>query len=159
MSLQKKDGGLRPILCGEIWCRCFTGPAVKVSVFYDNLDTSDPNDPEVIIQIAISNVFNSYDVLSGYASRDYACDLKQKEIVESTCVSLSNMFGYFHVMRSLSYDTDTLTGTDRFTSRRAKRGDNKGTPQRFFETTQKPSTTYQERLPIKTPHHQVTSPT
>ena len=43
-----------------------------LSVFYDNLDTtSDPNDPEVIIKIDISNTFNTtcralkLDVLSG----------------------------------------------------------------------------------------------
>jgi hypothetical protein len=29
-----------------------------LSVFYDNLDASDPNDPEVIIKIDISNAFN-----------------------------------------------------------------------------------------------------
>jgi hypothetical protein len=30
-------------------------------IFYDNLDISDPNDPEVIIQIDVCNVFNSTD--------------------------------------------------------------------------------------------------
>ena len=45
-------------------------------VFYDNLDTSDPNDPEVIIKIDISDVFNTtcpalaLDVLSRYSSRN-----------------------------------------------------------------------------------------
>jgi hypothetical protein len=80
MALQKQDGGIRPILSGEIWCRCFGSLAVNVtpvhneesklftstydnfiqtagirdgtshcakilSVFYDILYTSDPNDP------------------------------------------------------------------------------------------------------------------
>ena len=117
MALQKQDGGIRPILCGEIWRRCFASLAVNatpvrneaaklftstydnfiqttgirdgtsygskiLSVFYDNLDTSDPNDPEVIIKIDISNDFNTtcraltLDVLSRRASRDYSCDLK-----------------------------------------------------------------------------------
>ena len=53
-----------------------------LSVFYDNLNTSDPNDPELIIKIDISNAFNTtcraftLDVLSGRASRDSACGLK-----------------------------------------------------------------------------------
>ncbi len=63
-----------------------------LSGFYDNLD--------------ISNVFNTtcraltLDVLSGHASRDYACGLKQGDAIESTCETLSNMFGYFHAMRT-----------------------------------------------------------
>ena len=54
-----------------------------LSVFYDNLDTSDPNDPEVVIKIDISNVFNTtcraltLDVLRGRAPRDYDCGLKK----------------------------------------------------------------------------------
>ena len=93
MALQKQDGGIRPILCGETWRRSFASLAVHatpvrsdaaklftstynfiqiagmrdgashcakiLSVFYDNLDTSDPNDPEVIIKIDISNAFNT----------------------------------------------------------------------------------------------------
>jgi hypothetical protein len=75
------------------------------SVFYDNLDTSDPNDPEVIIKIDKSNGFNTIcraltlDVLSGRASRDYACGLKHGEAIP-TCENLSNLFGYFKAMRS-----------------------------------------------------------
>ncbi len=92
MALQKQDGGIRTILCGEIQRRCFASLSVNatpvrietaklftqtydnfiqtagirdgashcakiLSVFYDNLDTSDPNDPEVIIKIDISNAF------------------------------------------------------------------------------------------------------
>ena len=117
MALQKQDGGIRPILCGEIWRRCFASLAVNsapvrneaakiftctcdnfiqtagirygashcakiLSTFYDSLDTTDLNDPEVIIKIDISNAFNStcraltLDILSGRASRDYAYGLK-----------------------------------------------------------------------------------
>jgi len=54
--------------------------------FYDNPDASDPNDPEGIIKIDISNAFNTscrartLDVLSGRASRDYACGLKKGKL-------------------------------------------------------------------------------
>jgi len=80
--------------------------AKNLSVFNDNLDTSGINDAEVIIKIDISNAFNttcralSLDALSGYASRDYFCVLKQKEVIESASAPLSNMFGYFHAMRT-----------------------------------------------------------
>ena len=49
----------------------------KISVIYDNLDTSDPNDPDVIITIDVSNALNTtdraltLDMISGRASRDY----------------------------------------------------------------------------------------
>ncbi len=76
-----------------------------LSVFYDNLDTSDTNDPEVIIKIDISNAFNTtcraltLDVLSGRASRDCRCGLKKGSGI-STCENLSNLFGYFKVMHT-----------------------------------------------------------
>ena len=89
MSLQKQDGGIRRILCGEIWRHWFVSLEVNatpvhnettkffastydnfiqttgtrdgashyakiLSVFYENLDTSDHNDPEVIVKIDIS---------------------------------------------------------------------------------------------------------
>ncbi len=53
-----------------------------LSVFYDNLDISDPNDPDVIIKIDVSNAFNTtdraltLDMISGRASWDCACGLK-----------------------------------------------------------------------------------
>ncbi len=113
MVLQKPDGGIRPILCGEVWRSCFGNLVVNVtsirnevsklftssydnfiqtagirdgvshfskilSVFYDNLNTSDSNDPDVIVKIDVSNVFNTtdraltLDMISGRASRDYA---------------------------------------------------------------------------------------
>ncbi len=141
MALQKQDGGIRPILCGKIWCRCFASLAVTatpvgvrneaaelftstynfiqtsgirdgashcakiLSIFYDNLDTTDPNDPEVIIKIDISNAFSSacraltIDVLSGRAAGDYDCGLKEGQAIP-TCENLSNVFGYFKAVRS-----------------------------------------------------------
>ena len=132
--------GIRPILCGEIWRRCFASLAVNstpvrneaaklftstydnfiqtagirdgashcakiLSVFYDSLDTSDPNDHEVIIKIDRSNAFNTIcraltlDVLSGRASRDYACGLKRGDAIP-TPESISVLFGYFFAMRT-----------------------------------------------------------
>ncbi len=129
MVLQKPDGVIRPILCGEVWRRCFTSLAVNVTpihdevaklftsshdnfiqttgirdgvshfvkiltCFYDNLDVSDPTDPKVIIKIDVTNAFNStdrdltLDVLSGHASRDYACGLKIGDLIP-TCDNLS----------------------------------------------------------------------
>ena len=32
MTLQKQEGGIDPILCGEIWCRCFTSLVVNTTV-------------------------------------------------------------------------------------------------------------------------------
>jgi hypothetical protein len=32
MALQKPDGGIRPILCGEVWRRCFASLAVSAIV-------------------------------------------------------------------------------------------------------------------------------
>jgi hypothetical protein len=93
MPLQKPDGGIHPILCGEVWRRCFASLAVNatpirkeeaklftstydnfiqtagikdgashcakiLTCFYDNLDVSDPTDPEVTIRMDISNAFN-----------------------------------------------------------------------------------------------------
>ena len=31
MVLQKQDGGVRPILFGQIWCRCFASLAVNAT--------------------------------------------------------------------------------------------------------------------------------
>ncbi len=73
--------------------------------FCDNLDVSDPTDPEVIIEIDVTNAFNStdrgltLDVLSGHASRDYACDLKTGDVIH-TCDNLFTLFGYFQVIRT-----------------------------------------------------------
>ncbi len=73
--------------------------------FYDNLDTIDPNDPDVIIEIDISTVFNTtdraltLDVLSERSSRDYVCDLKKGQAIPS-CETLTKLFGYFKVMRT-----------------------------------------------------------
>ena len=140
MALQKPDGGIRPILCGEVWRRCFASLEVNatpirnevgklftssydnfiqtagirdgashcakiLSVFYDNLDISDPNDPDAIIKIDISNAFNTtdraltLDMISGRASRDYACGIKEGDVIP-TVNTLSNLFGYFKAMRT-----------------------------------------------------------
>ncbi len=74
-----------------------------MTCFYDNLDVSDPTDPEVIIQIDVANAFNStyrgltLDVLNGRVSRDYVCGLKKGDVIP-TCDTLSNLFGYFKDM-------------------------------------------------------------
>jgi hypothetical protein len=74
-------------------------------VFYDNLDTSDPNDPDVIIKIDISNPFNTtdreltLDVLSGRVSRDYVCDIKKGQVIPN-CETLSKLFGFFKSMHT-----------------------------------------------------------
>jgi hypothetical protein len=147
MALQKQDGGIRPILCGEICRRCFASLAVNatpvrneaaklftstydkfiqtagirdgashcakiLSVFYDNLDTSDPNDPEVIIKIDISNAFNTtcraltLDVLSGRASRDYACGLKHGDAIPTvrTCLTYSAILKPCAKLRYFDWD-------------------------------------------------------
>ena len=76
-----------------------------LSVFYDNLDTSDPNDPDVIIKIDVSNAFNTtdraltLDMISGRASRDYACGIKAGDVI-GTVDSLTNLFGYFKAMHT-----------------------------------------------------------
>jgi hypothetical protein len=76
-----------------------------LTFFYDNLDVSDPTDPEVIIKIDVANAFNStdrgltLDVLSGHTSRDFACNLKIGDFIP-TCDNLSNLFGYFKAMRT-----------------------------------------------------------
>ncbi len=62
------------------------------SVFYDNLDTSDPNDPDVIIKVDVSNAFNTtdrvftLDMISGRVSRDYACCLKRGDIIPTVAL-------------------------------------------------------------------------
>ncbi len=74
-----------------------------LTCFYDNLDISDPTDPEVTIQIDVSNSFNStnrgltLDVLNGRSSRDYASDLKKGDVIP-TVDTLSNLFAYFKTM-------------------------------------------------------------
>ncbi len=63
----------------------------------------DPNDPDVIIKIDVSNAFNTtdraltLDMISGRASRDYACGIKEGNVIP-TVNTLSNLFGYFKAM-------------------------------------------------------------
>ncbi len=76
-----------------------------LSFFYDNLDISDPTDPEVMIKIDISNAFNTTccsltsDVRSGHASRDYTCGLKEGQVIP-TCYNLTNLFRYVKTMHT-----------------------------------------------------------
>jgi hypothetical protein len=35
MTLEKQDGVIHPILCGEIWCRCFTNLVVNVTPIHN----------------------------------------------------------------------------------------------------------------------------
>jgi hypothetical protein len=71
-----------------------------LSEFYDNLDTSDPNDPDVIIKIELCNEFNTtdrvftLDMISGRVSRDYTCGFKRGDIIP-TVDTLTNLFDYF----------------------------------------------------------------
>ena len=92
---------------------CASYPATILSIFYDNLDTTDLNDPEVIIKIDISNAFNStcraltLDIISGRVSRDYACGIKKRDAI-STIETLSNMFGYFAKAKTGGQQGDPL---------------------------------------------------
>jgi hypothetical protein len=65
---------------------------------------SDPSDPDVIIKLDISIVFNvlcrrlTLDVLGGKAGKascDCACGLKEGDNIETVCEELRNMFEYF----------------------------------------------------------------
>jgi hypothetical protein len=159
MTLQKQDGGIHPILCGEIWCRYVDSLVVNetpvrneeakpftstydnftqtegirdgvshyskiLSIFYDSLGTTNLNDPEVIIKIDISNVFNStcraltLDILSGRVSHDYSCGLMWGDTIAIN-ETLSNMFGYFKVIRAchdklryFDWDVKVFRGSD-----------------------------------------------
>jgi hypothetical protein len=91
-----------------------------LTCFYDNLDVSDPTDPEVIIKIDVGNTFNSTDrdltleVLSGHVSGTM------------TVVSRQGML-FLHVITYLPYsdtsrsyvrvrrNSGTSIGTDRCT--------------------------------------------
>jgi hypothetical protein len=134
MTLQKQDGDILPILCGEIWYRCFASLVVNTTsihneevklltstydnfiqtigirdgdshcekilmCFYDNLDTSDPNDPDVIIKVDTSNDFNTTDrantlhVLRGRVSRDCVSGIKKGQGIPN-CETLLGYLTY-----------------------------------------------------------------
>ena len=88
MDLEKQDGVIHPIpstydnFIQTAGIRDGVSYCVKISVFYDNLDVSDPNDPNGIIKIDVSNVFNTTDcvfsltMISGHTSWDYTCGFK-----------------------------------------------------------------------------------
>jgi hypothetical protein len=73
--------------------------------FSDNLETVDPNDPDVILKIDMTNVFNTtdrgltLDVLSGRPSHDYVCVITKGQTFPN-CETLSNLFGYFKTIRT-----------------------------------------------------------
>jgi hypothetical protein len=119
MVLQKQDGGISRILCGEIW-RCLTRRLsamrrlsylllLMITLFKQQVfemvsritrrfsQFSKITLIHRIIKIDISNTFNStcrtltLDVLSGLTSRDYACGLKHGDAIP-TCENLSNLF-------------------------------------------------------------------
>ena len=58
----------------------------------------------MIIKIDVSNAFNTtdhtltLDMISGRASRDYACGIKEGDVI-GTVDSLTTLFGYFKAMR------------------------------------------------------------
>ncbi len=58
----------------------------------------------MIIIIDVSNAFNTTDrdltpfMISGRASRDYACGIKEGDVI-GTVDSLPNLFGYFKAIR------------------------------------------------------------
>ncbi len=37
MDLEKQDGVIRPILCGEIWCRCFTRLPINATPIHNEV--------------------------------------------------------------------------------------------------------------------------
>ncbi len=59
----------------------------------------------MIIKIDVSNASNTtdraltLDMISGRASRDYACGLKEGDVIP-TVNTLSNLFGYFKAIRT-----------------------------------------------------------
>ncbi len=61
----------------------------------------------MIIKIDVSNAFNTtdraltLDMISGQASRDYACGIKEGDVI-GTVDSLTNLFDYFKTMRGVT---------------------------------------------------------
>jgi hypothetical protein len=77
--------------------------------------------PQILITLKFSrfdiyNAFNTkclaltLDVLNGCASSDYACGIKQIDVIIDTCASVSNMFGYFQAMRTCHANVYRLIG-------------------------------------------------
>jgi hypothetical protein len=87
----------------------------------------------VIIKIDTSNAFNTtcraltLHVLSGRASRDYACGLKHGEAIP-TCENLYNLFGYFKAMRTCHAKLRYFDWDGQVHLGRAKQADSRGTP-------------------------------
>jgi hypothetical protein len=95
LSKDSKDGASHFLL--------FLGAA-----YYDPAFTSaaDAEDPTVIVNLHINNAFGALcarlvlDVLSGKASRDYACGIKVDEHFETAVCELRSYFGFFKLARS-----------------------------------------------------------
>jgi hypothetical protein len=104
-----------------------------LACFYDNLETSDPSNPDVIIKIDISNAFNTtdraltLDVLSGSASRDYACGIKKGQAIPN-CETLTNLFGFFKAMRTCHGKLRYFDWYGQVLLAKAKQADSRGTP-------------------------------
>ena len=118
-----------------------------LSVLYDTFDTSDVTRLTLKLSSRLTYLipFNTVcRALTLDAVTGYACGLKNKDVIESTCAPLSNMYGYFHTMHTwhaiLRY---TLTGMGRFAS---KRWYIRATPSRWLYLIWPPSTYGDVRL-------------
>ena len=93
------------------------------------VNTSDANDPEVIIKIHISHAFHAvpraltHYVINGIDYHDYACGQQNEIIIANLnktrlaqtqrdffCKRFCNMFGYFHARSHAILNYYTLTG-------------------------------------------------
>ncbi len=132
MDLQKQDGDIRPILCGEIWRRCFGSLTVnttpvrneEVKLFtstYDNFIQTEGIRDGTVSDITLCETrvilwqlrYIRY-VLSGRFSRDYVCDLVKGQLF----LIVKPYLIYSVISKSCTHVTvtwDTLIGTDRFT--------------------------------------------
>ena len=83
---------------GASHCLYFLNAAYSDPAFTSG---EDETDPMVIVKLDISNAFGSLcarlvlDVLSGKASRDYACGIKVDEEFETSVDELRAYFGFF----------------------------------------------------------------
>ena len=102
---------------GASHCLYFLNAAYSDPAF---TSAEDEADPMVIVKLDISNAFGSLcarlvlDVLSGKASRDYACGIKIDEEFETAVHELRAYFGFFKlartcetILRYYSYDGAT----------------------------------------------------
>jgi len=87
---------------GASHCLYFLNAAYSEPAF----TSAEAEDPMVIMKLDISNAFGSLcarlvlDVLSGKASRDYACGVKVDEDFETAVHKLRAYFGFFKLART-----------------------------------------------------------